>query len=142
MALAAYCASVTGSIHSVATPSAGLSTVATCVMGASGPAPCQCLTPGGMEEDLASDLGMSTPTFYQRFKDVTGLTPLRFQKEVRLQEARRLLLVGGADAATAGYRVGYNDPSHFSRDYKRPFGEPPMQDVERVRETADAGALD
>ena len=93
-------------------------------------------------EDLASDLGMSTSTFYQRFKDVTGLTPLQFQKEVRLQESRRLLLAGGADAATAGYRVGYNDPSHFSRDYKRQFGEPPMQDVERVRETADAGALD
>jgi AraC-like DNA-binding protein len=87
-------------------------------------------------EDLASDLGMSASTFYQRFKDVTGLTPLQFQKEVRLQEARRLLLDGDLDAATAGYRVGYNDPSHFSRDYKRQFGEPPVRDVERLRKAA------
>ena len=89
-------------------------------------------------EDLASDLGMSTSTFYERFKGVTGMTPLQFQKEVRLQEARRLLLEGGLDAATAGYRVGYNDPSHFSRDYKRLFGAPPLQDTERLRETAGA----
>ena len=88
-------------------------------------------------EELAADLGMSASTFYQRFKDVTGMTPLQFQKEVRLQEARRLLLAGDLDAATAGYRVGYNDPSHFSRDYKRQFGEPPIQNVERLRETVE-----
>ena len=84
-------------------------------------------------EELAADLGMSASTFYQRFRDVTGMTPLQFQKEVRLQEARRLLLEGDLDAATAGYRVGYNDPSHFSRDYKRMFGDPPVRDVERLR---------
>ena len=89
-------------------------------------------------EDLAADLGMSTSTFYERFKGVTGMTPLQFQKEVRLQEARRLLLEGDLDAATAGYRVGYNDPSHFSRDYKRQFGAPPARDVERLRETVEA----
>ena len=91
-------------------------------------------------EDLAEDLGMSASTFYQRFKDVTGMTPLQFQKEVRLQEARRLLLEGDVDAATAGYRVGYNDPSHFSRDYKRFFGDPPIQDVERLRQAAMSAA--
>ena len=92
-------------------------------------------------EELATDLGMSASTFYQRFKDVTGMTPLQFQKEVRLQEARRLLLDGDLDAATAGYRVGYNDPSHFSRDYKRQFGEPPVRDVERLRENAGPVAV-
>ena len=91
-------------------------------------------------EDLAADLGMSTSTFYERFKGVTGMTPLQFQKEVRLQEARRLLLADDLDAATAGYRVGYNDPSHFSRDYKRLFGAPPVQDVERLRERAEVEA--
>ena len=84
-------------------------------------------------EELAADLGMSASTFYQRFRDVTGMTPLQFQKELRLQEARRLLLEGDLDAATAGYRVGYNDPSHFSRDYKRQFGAPPVRDAERWR---------
>ena len=92
-------------------------------------------------EDLASDLGMSASTFYQRFRDVTGMTPLQFQKEVRLQEARRLLIAGDVDAATAGYRVGYNDPSHFSRDYKRQFGAPPVRDVERLQGAARAPAL-
>ncbi|WP_420453878.1 AraC family transcriptional regulator [Rubrivirga sp.] len=92
-------------------------------------------------EELAADLGMSASTFYQRFKAVTGMTPLQFQKEVRLQRARRLLLDGDLDAATAGYRVGYNDPSHFSRDYKRQFGAPPARDVERLREAAGAPAL-
>ncbi|MEP0547580.1 MAG: AraC family transcriptional regulator [Rhodothermales bacterium] len=91
-------------------------------------------------EELASELGMSASTFYQRFKDLTGMTPLQFQKEVRLQEARRLLLEGDLDAATAGYRVGYNDPSHFSRDYKRLFGDPPIQDVEQLRK-ATTGAV-
>ncbi len=92
-------------------------------------------------EELAADLGMSASTFYQRFRDVTGMTPLQFQKEVRLQEARRLLLEGDLDAATAGYRVGYNDPSHFSRDYKRQFGAPPVRDVERLQGAARAPAL-
>lgn len=87
-------------------------------------------------EELAESLGMSASTFYQRFKDVTGMTPLRFQKEVRLQEARRLLLDEALDAATVGYQVGYHDPSHFSRDYRRQFGAPPVQDAERLRARA------
>jgi AraC-like DNA-binding protein len=69
------------------------------------------------------------------------MSPLQFQKELRLQEARRLLLAGDVDAATAGYRVGYDDPSHFSREYKRVFGSPPMRDVERLRGAA-ASRLD
>jgi len=87
-------------------------------------------------ESMAEDVGMSVSSFHHHFKIVTGMSPLRFQKQLRLQEARRLMLGGGLDAATAGYRVGYNDASHFSREYKRLFGEPPMHDVERLREAA------
>lgn len=90
---------------------------------------------------LASQLGMSISGFHHQFKAVTAMSPLQFQKELRLQEARRLLLAGDVDAATAGYQVGYDDPSHFSREYKRLFGEPPMRDVERLRGAA-ASRLD
>lgn len=75
--------------------------------------------------DLAEELGMSESTFYNHFKAVTSMTPLQFQKQVRLQEARRLMLGEDLNASTAGYRVGYDDPSHFSREYKRFFGDPP-----------------
>ena len=60
------------------------------------------------------------------------MSPLQFRKRLRLQEARRLMLEG-LDAANAGYRVGYGDASHFTRDYKRLFGAPPMHDAERLR---------
>ncbi len=89
-------------------------------------------------EDIARELGMSVSAFHQHFKAVTAMSPLQFQKQLRLQEARRLLLVQGLDAASAGYRVGYDDASHFNREYKRLFGLPPMRDVERLRETATA----
>lgn len=83
--------------------------------------------------DLAREFGMSTSGFHAHFKAVTAMSPLQFQKQVRLQEARRLMLGEDLDAANAGYRVGYEDASHFSREYKRLFGEPPMRDVERLR---------
>ncbi|HEY0607011.1 MAG TPA: AraC family transcriptional regulator [Herpetosiphonaceae bacterium] len=85
-------------------------------------------------EDLAHDLGMSVSGFHQHFRAVTAMSPLQFQKHLRLQEARRLMLGEGLDAASAGYRVGYGDPSHFTREYKRLFGAPPMHDVEQLRE--------
>ncbi len=85
---------------------------------------------------LARQLGMSVSGFHHHFKAVTAMSPLQFQKQLRLQEARRLLLAGDFDAATAGYRVGYDDPSHFSREYKRFFGEPPIRDVEQLRGVA------
>ncbi len=92
-------------------------------------------------EHLADELGMSTSSFHHHFKAVTGLTPLAFQKQLQLQEARRLMLSEHLDAATAGYRVGYNDASHFNREYKRLFGRPPMCDVERLREAAQERAV-
>ena len=91
-------------------------------------------------EHLAEELGMSPSSFHHHFKAVTEMSPLQFQKQLRLQEARRLMLGEDLDAATAGYRVGYDDASHFNREYKRLFGRPPMRDVERLRETAKASA--
>ena len=82
---------------------------------------------------LARQLGMSTSGLHHHFKAVTAMSPLQFQKQLRLQEARRLLVAGDFDAATAGYRVGYDDASQFSREYKRFFGEPSMRDIERLR---------
>jgi AraC-like DNA-binding protein len=87
-------------------------------------------------EDMAQELGMSTSSFYHHFKAVTAMSPLQYQKQIRLHEARRLMLGKSLDAASAGYRVGYNDASHFSREYKRLFGLPPLRDVERLRQVA------
>jgi AraC-like DNA-binding protein len=87
-------------------------------------------------ESIARELGMSVSGFHHHFKAVTAMSPLQFQKQLRLQEARRLLLGEGLDAASAGYRVGYNDASHFNREYKKLFGVPPIRDVERLREAA------
>lgn len=84
-------------------------------------------------DDLAKELGMSVSGFHQHFKSITDLSPLQYQKQIRLHEARRLMLGEGLDAATAGYRVGYDDPSHFSRDYKACFGDSPRRDIERLR---------
>jgi AraC-like DNA-binding protein len=87
---------------------------------------------------VAREFGMSVSGFHAHFKAVTAMSPLQFQKQLSLQEARRLMLGEGLDAAEAGYRVGYDDASHFSREYKRRFGEPPMRDVDRLRELATA----
>src|SRR5918999_1670364 len=87
-------------------------------------------------EDIARELGMSVSGFHHHFRAVTAMSPLQFQKRMRLQEARRLMLGEDLDAASAGRRVGYGDASHFPRDYKRLFGAPPMRDVEQLREGA------
>ncbi|MDZ4878257.1 MAG: HTH-type transcriptional activator RhaS [Chroococcidiopsis cubana SAG 39.79] len=87
-------------------------------------------------ESLARELGMSVSGFHHHFKVVTAMSPLQFQKQLRLQEARRLMLGQNLDASSTAYRVGYDDASHFNREYKRLFGEPPMRDVERLREVA------
>lgn len=84
-------------------------------------------------EDLARELSMSVSSLHHHFKAVTSMSPIQFQRQIRLQEARRLMLSGEFDAASAGIHVGYDDPSHFSREYKRIFGRPPKQDVEQLR---------
>jgi len=89
-------------------------------------------------ETIASELGMSVSGFHAQFKAVTAMSPLQFQKHIRLQEARRLMIGGDLDAASVGHRVGYEDASHFTREYKRLFGEPPVRDVQRVRAVATA----
>src|ERR687897_1179678 len=90
-------------------------------------------------EDVAREVGMSISSFHHHFRAVTAMSPLQFQKQLRLQEARRLLLGEDLDVAGAGYRVGYSDASQFTREYKRLFGAPPMRDVVRLREAAMEG---
>jgi AraC-like DNA-binding protein len=87
-------------------------------------------------EDLAHEVGMSVSGLHHHFKMVTAMGPLQFQKHLRLQEARRLMLSDGFDATSAAARVGYYDPSHFSREYRSLFGAPPMRDVQRLRSEA------
>ena len=83
--------------------------------------------------ELAEAANMSESTLYHSFKQVTRMSPLQFQKKLRLHEARRLMLTEGLEAATASYRVGYESPSHFSREYSRLFGAPPRADVTLLR---------
>ena len=89
-------------------------------------------------DDIARQLGMSVSGFHHHFKSVTAMSPLQFQKQIRLQEARRLMLGEDLDAASAGFRVGYEDPSYFSRDYKKLFGSPPQRDIVSLRSRLDA----
>ena len=76
-------------------------------------------------EDLAAAAGMSLSSFHQHFKAITSLSPLQFQKHLRLIEARRLMLAEGANASNAAFTVGYESVQQFNREYKRLFGEPP-----------------
>jgi AraC-like DNA-binding protein len=76
---------------------------------------------------------MSPSAFHLHFKEVTTMSPLQYQKRLRLQEARRLMLGEGLDAGQASFRVGYESPSQFSREYRRLFGAPPRQDVAALR---------
>lgn len=82
---------------------------------------------------LAAAVGMSPSSLHEHFRGVTALSPLQFQKQLRLQDARSLMLVDGLDATSAAFRVGYESPSQFSREYRRHFGEPPARDIARLR---------
>jgi len=84
-------------------------------------------------EALAKRVGLSPSAFHLHFKAVTSLSPLQYQKRLQLQEARRLMLGEGLDAADAAFRVGYESPSQFSREYRRMFGAPPRRDVAGLR---------
>lgn len=90
-------------------------------------------------DDLAAQVRMSSSTFHHHFRSMTALSPLQFQKQLRLQEARRLMLTERLDAATAAFQVGYESPSQFSREYNRLFGAPPLRDITNLRQTAVEG---
>ena len=87
-------------------------------------------------EDAARVSGMSVSAFYRNFQAVTAMSPIQFQKQIRLQEARLLLATHPHDITGVGHRVGYDSPSQFSREYRRHFGAPPSRDAVRLRETA------
>ncbi|PPQ53077.1 AraC family transcriptional regulator [Paenibacillus peoriae] len=88
-------------------------------------------------EDLADTASMSVSSFHRHFKEVTAMSPIQFQKQLRLQEARRILLAESADAADVAFRVGYESSSQFSREYSRTFGAPPRADIKRLKEKYD-----
>ncbi|HTP06243.1 MAG TPA: AraC family transcriptional regulator [Nitrospirota bacterium] len=87
-------------------------------------------------DDLAAQVNMSTSTFHHHFRAVTAMSPLQYQKWLRLNEARRLLLAENQDATTAAFQVGYESPSQFSREYSRLFGAPPLRDITNLRQMA------
>ena len=89
-------------------------------------------------DDLARLSGMSVSAFYRNFQAVTAMSPIQFQKQIRLQEARLLLATHPNDITGVGIRVGYESPSQFSREYRRQFGAPPSQDAARLRGTTRA----
>lgn len=92
-------------------------------------------------DELAASVQMSTSTFHHHFRALTAMSPLQFQKSLRLNEARRLMLTEHLDAATAAFQVGYESPSQFGREYHRLFGAPPLRDIINLRQTAMRGSL-
>lgn len=84
-------------------------------------------------EDLAEQANMSPSSFHRHFKAVTSMSPLQYQKQLRLLRARQMMLAENADATQAAYQVGYESTSQFSREYARMFGAPPIRDIERLR---------
>lgn len=92
-------------------------------------------------ETVAREARMSPSALHQHFKAVTALSPLQYQKQIRLQEARRLMLAQGRDAQAAGFEVGYESPSQFSREYARLFGAPPAADAARLRASGEAALV-
>ena len=85
-------------------------------------------------DDLATKVNMSTSTFHHHFRALTAMSPLQYQKWLRLTEARRLMLAENQDAATAAFEVGYESPSQFSREYRRLFGDSPLRDIANLRQ--------
>ena len=87
--------------------------------------------------DIATAAGMSPSSLHEHFKAVTKMTPLEYQKQLRLQEARRLMLSGGTTANSAGFAVGYESPSQFNREYARLFGAPPRRDIDQLQRSGN-----
>ena len=90
-------------------------------------------------DDLAARAHMSPSTFRQHFRDLTGMSPLQYQKQLRLQEARQLMLNHALDASNTAARVGYESVSQFNREYSRLFGAPPQRDIRRMRQMPAGG---
>lgn len=84
-------------------------------------------------EDLAEQANMSASSFHRHFKAVTSMSPLQYQKQLRLLKARQMMLAKDVDATQTAYKVGYESTSQFSREYARMFGAPPIRDIERLR---------
>ncbi len=87
-------------------------------------------------EDLARKAGLSLSAFHNHFRSTTAMSPLQYQKRMRLNEARRLMLTEHIDASKAAFEVGYESPSQFSREYSRMFGAPPMRDIKSLLQDA------
>ena len=87
-------------------------------------------------EELAEIAAMSASSFHRHFRAVTKMSPLQYQKTIRLQEARTRLMAESADVAAVGFSVGYESPSQFSREYRRLFGNPPGRDLARFRDVS------
>jgi AraC-like DNA-binding protein len=93
----------------------------------------QNLTAAILVEELAERVGMAPSTFHRRFKEITGISPVQFQKRMRLHEAQRLMLTDNLDVSSASIAVGYENISHFTREYKRLFGDPPRKNIMEIR---------
>jgi AraC-like DNA-binding protein len=91
-------------------------------------------------EELAECVGISISSLHHHFKAVTAMTPMQYQKQLRLHEARRLMLIERMDVGTAGYTVGYQSPSQFSREYSRLYGLSPLRDVGATQERIATGS--
>lgn len=87
-------------------------------------------------DDLAAKAGMSTSTFHHHFRSTTAMSPIQYQKRLRLNEARQLMLTEHLDAASAAFQVGYESTSQFSREYSRLFGAPPLRDIRKLNEVS------
>ncbi len=92
-------------------------------------------------DELAERAHMSPSTFRQHFRGITGMSPLQYQKQLRLQEARQLMLTQALDASSTAVRVGYESVSQFNREYSRQFGAPPQRDIKRMRELPGGGVV-
>ena len=86
-------------------------------------------------DSLARQIGMSTSTFHLHFRAMTSMSPLQYQKWMRLHEARRLMFMEHLDATSAAFQVGYESPSQFNREYRRQFGTPPLRDIKGLIST-------
>jgi transcriptional regulator GlxA family with amidase domain len=89
-------------------------------------------------EDLAASCGMGVSTMHRHFQALTTMSPMQYQKHLRLHEARRLMLSEDLDAGSAALRVGYESPTQFSREYRRLFGDPPKRDIAAIRRSGPA----